>query len=115
MKPRQKSIAIVLILSTLVAGISGVLGNYLPVDVSEHWQPFLWPLFILILIALGIVAVWQWMQGEQSDPPPHRHLERLMIPLRPTKLASQRCCNGSVPITRATVMLWCMNRVSERT
>ena len=59
--------AILIILGTLVAGLGGVVGNYILVDIPDSWRPLLLPLFILMLIAAGLVAVWQWMQAEQGE------------------------------------------------
>jgi hypothetical protein len=67
MNHRQKSIAIVIILGTLVAVFSGVPGNYLPVDIAPSWQSFFWPLFTLMVLAAALAAVWQWMQGENGE------------------------------------------------
>lgn len=60
--------AIIIILVTLVAGLGDVVGNYILVDIPDSWRPLLLPLFILMLIATGWVAVWQgvllWSIGE---------------------------------------------------
>jgi len=59
---RNRSYVVVLVLLTLIAGLSGVLGNVASSTLPMAWQPYLWlawPLFAILLLATVGLAVWQ--------------------------------------------------------
>ena len=59
---RNRSYTIILVLLTLVTGLSGILSNILSSTLPESWRPYLWlawPFFsIFMLVTIGLV-VWQ--------------------------------------------------------
>lgn len=76
---RNRSYIIVLVLLTLIAGLSGILGNIASSVLPETLQPYLWlawPLFVvLMLITIGLV-IWQvrleqqpTTRSESGEPP----------------------------------------------
>jgi len=66
---RNRSYIIVLVLLTLIAGLSGILGNIASSVLPETLQPYLWlawPLFvILMLVTIGLV-IWQARLEQQA-------------------------------------------------
>jgi len=94
MMSRNRSYVVVLVLLTLVAGLSGVLGNVASGTLPVAWQPYLWlawPLFAILLLATVGLAVWQarlerkiTMSGETEQERPTPVL--LPVPQIPNNL-----------------------------
>ncbi|HUV95587.1 MAG TPA: NB-ARC domain-containing protein [Anaerolineae bacterium] len=77
---RNHSYVVVLVLLTLIAGLSGVLGNVASSTLPVAWQPYLWlawPLFVILLLATVGLVIWQarlerkiTVSGETSQEKP---------------------------------------------
>lgn len=67
----SRSYIAILVLLTLLAGLSGILGNIAASVLPEAWQPHLWlawPLFfVLMLVTVGLV-MWQARLEQQVAP-----------------------------------------------
>jgi len=69
---RNRVLILVLVMIGLISGLGGILGNIAASVLPDTWQPYLWlawPLFVVSVLALIGLTVWQFRLQQQTPPP----------------------------------------------
>jgi len=69
---RNRVLILVLVMIGLISGLGGILGNIAASVLPDTWQPYLWlawPLFVVSVLALIGLTVWQFCLQQQTPPP----------------------------------------------